>query len=221
MTYTGSLNSVREMSEQSDRLSQAIKEFGISKKEMCDRWGWSYNTLKSNANGSMPFSYAGAMKYAGRIKVRGEWLYSGQGDMRDAGPASRRPAIEVPVIGWVAAGTLADVTAIQNDADLECITADGLPTGEWFATDVHGDSMDRVAPEGSRIFVNAAERTLVPGGYFLFSLRGETTFKRFYDDPLPRFEPFSWNPANRTIYPAKREKWDVIGRVHRSVLDIK
>ena len=63
-----------------------------------------------------------------------------------------------------------------------------------------GDSMDRVAPEGARIFVNASEKQLVPGGFYLFSLRGETTFKRYYDDPVSRLEPFSWNPMNRPVF---------------------
>lgn len=209
------------MTEQSDRLSKAIKESGLSMTEMADRWGWSYNSVKSNANGNMPFSYKKAMVYATRLKVRAEWLYSGEGEMRAPPANQRRPAIEVPVIGWVAAGSFADMTATQEMAELERITADGLAPGEWFATDVHGDSMDRVAPEGSRIFVNASERTLTPGGFFLFSMRGETTFKRYYDEPVPRLEPFSWNPANRTIFIDKRENLGVIGRVHRSILDIK
>ena len=125
------------------------------------------------------------------------------------------------MIGWVQAGELADVSAIQDIPELERVVVDGLPSGEWFATDVHGDSMDRVAPEGSRVFVNARERRPVAGGFYLFSMRGETTFKRYYDEPVPRLEPFSWNPANRTIFLDKRENWEVIGRVHRSVLDIK
>lgn len=221
MTYTRRVHSVRDMTEQSERLSRAIKDAGISMKEMCERWGWSYNTLKSNANGNMPFSYPKAHVYAGRLKVRAEWLYSGEGEVHEPAPGKKRPAQEVPVIAWVQAGQLADVTAISDMPEMERVVVDGLPKGEWFATDVRSDSMDRVAPEGARIFVNARERNLIPGGFFLFSNRGETTFKRYYDDPVPRLEPYSWNPANRPIYPDKKEKWNVIGRVYRSVLDIK
>lgn len=210
------------MSEQSDRLKDAIAATGIDMIEMAERWGWSYNTLKSNANGNMPFSFKKAMVYAARLKVRAEWLYSGSGEMREPPPRRDRPVQEVPIIGWVQAGALAD-TALNQLADLselETETVAGLPAGEWFATDVKGDSMDRVAPEGSRVFVNARERHLTPGGFYLFSLRGETTFKRYYDDPVQRLEPYSWNPMNRPIFITADAGWEVIGRVHRSVLDI-
>lgn len=208
------------MSEQGDRLKLAIKETKISMKEMSERWGWSYDTLKSNANGSMPFSFKKAMVYASRLRVRAEWLYAGTGEMRDPPPGSRRPPVEVPVIGWVQAGGVSDIGQVDEMINLEHVLADGLPAGDWFATDVKGDSMDRVAPEGARIFVNTQERNLVAGGFYLFSLRGETTFKRYYDDPVPRLEPYSWNPANRPIFTLKDGAWEVVGRVHRSVLDI-
>ena len=210
------------MSEQSDRLRDSIKATGMSMKEICRRWGWSYDTLKSNANGNMPFSYNKAMVYAGRLKVRAEWLYSGSGEMREPPARRDRPVQDVPVIGWVQAGALADTALAQlpDLSELERETVAGLPAGDWFATDVKGDSMDRVAPEGARVFVNASEKQLLPGGFYLFSLRGETTFKRYYDDPVPRLEPYSWNPANRIIFLSRDEGWEVIGRVHRSVLDI-
>lgn len=140
--------------------------------------------------------------------------------MREQTKAERRQVIDIPVIGWVQAGTLADTTAIQTLDNLEQVTVAGLGPGEWFATDVHGDSMDRISPEGSRIFVNTSDRTLVGGRFYLFSMRGETTYKRYYDDPIVRLEPYSTNPANRPIFPAKDQDWLVIGRVARSVIDL-
>ena len=208
------------MSEPHERLTQANEASGLSMKQMAERWGWSYNTLKSNANGNMPFSFKKAMVYAGRLKVRAEWLYSGTGEMRDVPKPLPRPAIEVPVIGWVQAGGTSDIGQVLETPDLERVVADGLPAGEWFATDVRGDSMDRVAPEGARIFVNARDKQPVPGGFYLFSLRGETTFKRYYDDPVPRLEPYSWNPLNRPIFLGGDSGWEVVGRVYRSILDI-
>lgn len=208
------------MSEQHHRLTDAIARAGLTMKEAANRWGWSYNTLKSNANGNMPFSFNKAMVYAARLKVRAEWLYAGTGEMIEPAASTRRPPQEVPIIGWVQAGQLSDVTVLHDLPELEHVVADGLGIGSWFATDVRGDSMDRVSPEGSRIFVNTEERQLVPGGFYLFSLRGETTFKRYYDDPVPRLEPYSWNPANRPIFTGSEDGWEVIGRVHRTVLDI-
>lgn len=210
------------MSEQSERLTKALADTGMTWPEIAKRWGWSYNSLKSNANGNMPFSYKKAMVYAARLKVRAEWLYSGTPPMREPDKPHRRMTIDVPVIGWVQAGALADTTSVDElpDADAITVTVDGLGLGKWFATDVHGDSMDRVSPEGSRIFVNSDDRDLIPGGFFLFSLRGETTYKRYYGDPIPRLEPYSTNPANRPIYLTGDRDWTVIGRVFRSVIDL-
>jgi SOS-response transcriptional repressor LexA len=209
------------MSEQGDRLKAAMAETGMSMPEIAERFGWSYNTLKSNANGNMPFSFSKAMVYAARLKVRPEWLYAGTEPMREASKADRTQIIDVPVIGWVQAGTLTDVTVIHTLPDLAYVAVDGLGPGDWFATDVRGDSMDRVSPEGARIFVNASDRTLVAGRFYLFSLRGETTYKRYYDDPVVRLEPYSTNPLNRPIYPTKDKDWLVIGRVFRSVYDLR
>jgi SOS-response transcriptional repressor LexA len=221
MTHTQSQHTARAMSEQGERLSAAIAETGMTMVQIAERFAWSYNTLKSNVNGNMPFSFKKAMVYAARLKVRAEWLYAGTPPMREPTKAERRSAIEVPVIGWVQAGELADASAIHDIPDLERVTTDGLGPGEWFATDVRGDSMDRVSPEGSRIFVNGADRRLVGGGYYLFSLRGETTYKRFYDDPIPRLEPYSTNPSNRPIYLKNDKDWLVVGRVYRSVIDLE
>lgn len=220
MTYTRHVVSQHGMSDQAERLSQAIKESGLSKKALATMYGWSYDTLKSNANGNMAFSFNKALVYAHRLKVRAEWLYKGTPPMREASRSSRPLATEVPVIGWVQAGQLNDITALQEIPDPEVAVTDGLGPGEWFATNVVGDSMDRVSPEGSRIFVNASEKEPVNGGFYLFSLRGETTYKRFYNEPVARLEPFSTNPVNKTIFMKRTEDWSVIGRVYRSVFDL-
>lgn len=220
MTHTRRVASQCLMTEQGDRLKAAIKETGLSMAELSRRYSWSYDTLKSNANGNMGFSYKKAMVYAGRLKVRAEWLYSGILPMREPTKAERRQSLDIPVVGWVQAGELTDASAIQDLNDLDYMTVDGVGPGEWFATDVQGDSMDRVSPEGSRIIVNAADRDLVSGRYYVFSLRGEATYKRYYDEPVARLEPYSTNPANRPIFLNGDRDWVVIGRVFRSVIDL-
>lgn len=219
MTYTHGADSLDRMEDQGERLSRAIKDAGLTLRDASDRFGWSYNTLKSNANGNATFSYKRAQVYAGRLKVRAEWLYDGALPIKEAAKAKRRP-VDVPVIGWVQAGQLTDASVVHDVPELEIVAADGLGLGEWFATDVMGDSMDRVSPDGSRIFVNAAERALVNGGYYLFSLRGETTYKRYYSEPVQRLEPFSTNPTNKIIFLSHDEDWIVVGRVYRSVIDL-
>jgi len=209
------------MSERSDRLRLALKRAKVTQRQAVERWGWNPNTLKSNLNGMADFGYKTALRYGARLKVRAEWLYDGVEPMAEPpAPRFRFPVIEMPVISWVSAGTMTDITAIDPSDEIDRISVSGLPPANYFATEVRGDSMDRVAPNGARLIVNADELIPNPGGYFLFSLRGETTFKRFYDDPI-RLEPFSTNPSNRPIFPREDQELIVIGRAVRSLFDLK
>lgn len=136
-------------------------------------------------------------------------------DLAEYSPAN---LLTVPVLAWVSAGAVSDIGSLSDAADHHMVIAD-LPPGDYFATHVRGDSMDRVSPEGSRIIVNIADKTLVPGGFYIFSLRGETTYKAFQRDPVLRLEPFSTNPANKTIF-LNGDGWFVVGRVVRSYIDL-
>lgn len=220
MQYTAILASSFRMTERSDRLQQAFRTAKLSQADAAERFGWNRNTLKSNLNGTVDFSYKKAQVYAGRLKVRAEWLYSGEGPMIAPPRVFTRPAQEIPVISWVSAGNPAELGQIEEMGDLERMTISGLPHGRFVATDVRGDSMDRVSPEGSRIIFNTEDVDPVSGGYYVCSLRGETTYKRFYDQPIKRLEPFSTNPANRAIYLLDDDEWIVVGRVVRSLIDL-
>jgi SOS-response transcriptional repressor LexA len=154
------------VTERSDRLRRAFQESryaaeGLSAAETAKRAGWNPNSFKSNMNGNMPFSFEKAKTYADKFRVRAEWLYDGNGPMREVSRPARLP-IEVPVIGWVSAGTVADVGDLE---EVDRLVAGSLPPGQYFATEVVGDSVDRVAPEGARIIVNAADRTPRDGNF--------------------------------------------------------
>lgn len=125
--------------------------------------------------------------------------------------------LTVPLISWVSASSLADPGDIQPPDDAPMISATGLPTGDWFALRVEGDSMNRVAPEGCVIFVNRADRELRNRAFYVFDGPEGATFKRFADNP-PRLEPFSTNPAHEIIFP--QEGLRVVGRVGRVLLDL-
>ena len=123
----------------------------------------------------------------------------------------------IPVISWVAAGTLSD-PATQIPEGTETIEISGLPAGDYFATRVSGDSMDRFSPPGSLILVNRAETDLIRGRRYIFSLRGETTYKRWEPDP-DRLVPESTNPTHEPIFPKSDRDWSVIGRVRITLFD--
>lgn len=106
----------------------------------------------------------------------------------------------------------------QQDIIGEADAADLDPKGQWIALRVDGDSMDRISPPGSLIFVNLADRRLVTNAcYIITNADGEATYKRFRASP-PRFEPVSTNPAHEPIFPDGEPV--VLGRVRRSIIDM-
>lgn len=208
------------VTERSDRLQRAFRESsfaanGLSSRAAALMLGWNANSFKSNMNGNSPFGFEQAKRYAEKLRVRAEWLYDGAGPMRELQRPARSP-LEVPVIGWVSAGQVADIGQLE---EIDRMVAGVLPSGEYFATEVVGDSVDRIAPEGARIIVNAADRSPRDGKFYIFSLRGEPTVKRYRSKPVRRLEPFSTNPQHEPIFIGDKG-WQVIGRVVRSIIDI-
>jgi SOS-response transcriptional repressor LexA len=83
---------------------------------------------------------------------------------------------------------------------------------------VVGDSMDRISPPDSIIFVNRADRRLVANGCSVIATPdGEATYKRYRPSP-DRFEPVSVNPAHEPFFPDGMPK--IVGRVRKSILDM-
>jgi SOS-response transcriptional repressor LexA len=138
---------------------------------------------------------------------------------RETGPTPSRSGdmVDVPVISWVSAGKLAEASTPIPDDDARMIGFSDLGRGDFFALQVQGDSMDRISPESSIIIVNRRDRRLVVGKAYVFSIRGEATYKVWRTDPR-RLEPFSTNPTNQAHY--KLDGLEVVGRVRRTVLDL-
>lgn len=88
-----------------------------------------------------------------------------------------------------------------------------------FVVIIEGDSMDLVANEGEGIIVDPADLDLIAGKYYVIrNADGETTFKRFMDNPA-RLEPCSSNPKHQPIYPG-RDEFVIVGRARKRVADL-
>lgn len=131
--------------------------------------------------------------------------------------APQSPTVEVPLLSWVSAGKMAfpdvseDMIGVLRVSDLE-------PRGDWIALRVVGDSMDRISPPDSVIFVDRADKVLVPNAcYVISSNDGEASYKRFRSNPM-RFEPVSTNPAHEPIYPTREPL--IVGRVKKSMIEM-
>lgn len=160
-----------------------------------------------------------ARDYAAAYSVPEEWLVWGKNPPEWAGgpDGSSRPRT-IPVISWVAAGDLADPTH-QLPYGSETVELGELGPGEYFATRVRGDSMDRIAPDDALLIVNRQDIHLVRGGRYIFSLSGKTTFKRYGEDP-PHLLPESLNPSHQPRILKAGDKWSVVGRVRKVIIDI-
>ncbi|WP_306049264.1 S24 family peptidase [Oceaniradius stylonematis] len=129
--------------------------------------------------------------------------------------------LAVPVISMVSAGGLRDQPGIMPEDVERWIRVGDLPAkGDWVAMGLEGDSMNRIAPDGSTILVNRADDTLIPGRFYVFVLEtGEATFKRWMTDPA-RLQPYTDNPEHYAIVLSDQTAPYVFGRARRVLTDI-
>lgn len=136
-------------------------------------------------------------------------------------PAEARTSlVPVPLVDWVSAGKLAELSSQLPFEKIPLLAFADLGHGDFFATKVKGDSMDRISPEGSIIIVDRNDKQLVSGKCYVFSIKGETTFKMYQSDDPPYLAPYSTNPINKPIFPKKKNDWEIVGRVKRTLLDL-
>lgn len=131
---------------------------------------------------------------------------------------NRKPQL-IPVLSWISAGRLSGSDMPANVKAEKRIAVADLKQSKWIALRVSGESMNRVAPDGSMIFVDLADKRLVEEGFYVFAQpTGDATFKRYRGGRRPRLQPYSTDPDQETI-PAP-EDLEVIGRVRRVVNDL-
>lgn len=180
-------------------------------------FGWNENTYKAHEKGQNGFSSAAARRYAKAFKVSVDWLYLGTGAPEDVDidPVS---VTDVPMLSMVSAGQLAAHDGMTDFSECPTVPAIDLPEGNWIALRVDGDSMNKISPPGSVIFVNLKDRRLVHNAcYVVADEQGNATYKRYrHDDEYP-FQPASY----LDIPPPEMDgAITVIGRVRRSVIDL-
>lgn len=189
---------------------------------------WPYSTYGAHERGGRTIGQDDAERYARRYRASGVKV-TAQSILFD--PVATRAApmeqptprgggiIRIPQLSWVSAGKLVDASSQIPVEDVPLLAFADLGRGDFFALKVSGDSMDRISPDGSVIVVNRADRTLVAGKSYVFSVRGETTFKLWHPDP-PYLAPYSTNPTHEPKFIKRRGDLEVVGRVRRTVLDL-
>ncbi|MCV9960779.1 transcriptional regulator [Pararhizobium sp. BT-229] len=213
------LDETFEKEERAKRLVQARKAAGFSgPKAIAERFpDWNINSFKAHEAGRNGFGIADAKRYARAFKVNLQWLQFGLGSPDDD-DGDLKIMVDVPKISWVSAGQLTEPVPVEDLSDYPSVTTVDLPRGVWIALEVEGDSMNKISPPGSTIFVNIKDKRLVPNAcYVVADETGAATYKRYRPNDNPPFQPASY----QEIAPPKfKGAVHVIGRVRRSVIEM-
>jgi len=126
--------------------------------------------------------------------------------------------IRVPLISWVQAGELVEATDPYVQGDAEEWVPISHRHENLIALRVRGDSMNKIAPDGSIIIVDLNDRTPLDGKHYVFRHDGTATFKTYRAGPPIRLEPHSYLQEFNTIKP--KDGVEVVGRVIRKTEEI-
>lgn len=208
------------MEQPKDRLQRAREAAGFKSPTEAARAHKGYlgkDLLISNENGNRPISRKAAQKYAEAFGVKAGWILYGENDNEE------RTDIDVPLLSMVAAGNLRDQPGVSERDIIRRIKIGELPPGDWVALQADGDSMNRIAPDGSILLVDRSDDRLLDGKFYIFSLAGgEATFKMFKraDQHYPnRMVPYSTNLDHMPMS-ADRDDLYIFGRVKRIIQDV-
>ncbi|MBR0700148.1 helix-turn-helix domain-containing protein [Bradyrhizobium diazoefficiens] len=190
-------------------LAEAMKRQGVGQTELAKATGTSQQQIGKLVHGEREMTAHWAEKLAPALRISPEQLVF---------PGLRR--LRIPLVSWVSAGRMTVQEGVRRaDVKKYLLTAD-LPRGDWIALQVQGDSMDRVAPDGSYIFVNTEDQALLNDRFYVFSTeQGEATFKRYRAGRPARLQPYSTNPDHETIQAT--DDFKVVGRVGRVITDLQ
>lgn len=202
------------MEQPKDRLKYARSKAGFENPTAASKAfrELNVNTLISHENGNRDISRKAAERYAKAFGVEAGWI------LFDGEAVNNLDSYTVPLLSMVSAGNLREQEGVVKSDISRYLRVSDLPKGNWVAFQVDGDSMDRIAPDGSIILVDRADDRLIDGRYYIFSHEGgAATFKRYRRTP-ERLQPFSTNPDHTSI--VVDGDLYVFGRVRRVIHDV-
>jgi phage repressor protein C with HTH and peptisase S24 domain len=189
-------------------LAEAMAVHGISQAALAKAANTSQQQIGKLVHGKREMTALWANRLAPHLAVAPEILVF---------PELRR--VRAPLLSWAGARRLAQKEDVGKADVKKFVWAADLPKGDWIVLQVEGDSMDRVAPDGSYIFVNRSDDRLINDKFYVFAMpQGDATFKRYRSGTPARLQPYSTNPDHETIVASVGI--DVIGRVRRVSRDL-
>lgn len=196
-----------------DDLKTLRERAGLTQQELADRVGTSQPQIRRLESGDRELTRTWAERLAPALKTTAMKILFPDSDPADGQVRGR-------LISWVSAGALLqpDVRPAHDDDDVQWVYAPDLdPNGDWIVLRVDGDSMNRISPHDSLIFVNRKDRRLVPNAcYVIADGEGGATYKRYR--PPNTWEPVSTNKEHKPLELDEGHQPEVIGRVKKTIL---
>lgn len=124
-------------------------------------------------------------------------------------PDDAKPVSTIPLLGEVPGGPWRE--AIKNATKHVQVALPGTRP-HAYALKVSGDSMDRIARDGSEIIIDPDDLDLFDKWvYVVRNSEGDVTFKQYRDGPA-RLVPCSTNP-DHSVIPLTDRHYEIVGRV--------
>lgn len=133
------------------RLRELRKNRRLSQLEFARQFGVAQNTVSNWENGNRLLDTDTANKIADFFGVSVDYLL-GREPAPEGAPAPSRPGSKwIPVLGRVAAGT--PIEAVEDILDYEEIDAKTAASGEYFALQIKGQSMEPRIKDGDVVII--------------------------------------------------------------------
>lgn len=169
--------------ETNERIAARRKELGLTLDEVAAFVGVNKGTVSRWESGEIDNMRRDKIaKLAEVLKVSPLFIMG----MKDASPAAppprtRKKGVKIPVLGTIAAGV--PIEAIEDVLDYEEIDPDLARTGEFFALQIRGASMEPVLYEDDIVIVRK-QPTVDTGDIAIVLINGdEATVKKIHRDP--------------------------------------
>lgn len=212
----------------SERIDQRLRARRLSAGEAGRLAGLSKDTIRnikraaeesaSGASGRVGVSTRTLTALAEVLGTTPGWLMEGGPEVGGAagGEAAVGGGGLLPFVEWAEA-------SIYSAPDRPTPGDRTLEDRRWppgtFVTRVPDNSMNRLSPAGSYIVVERGERAPIEGLCYLGVLEGVVHYRRWFGQP-ERIEPFSTEPVFKIDYLSAARRWEIVGRVRRTFLDI-
>ena len=146
-----SMESPKAKKRASKNLNKLLNAIGMSPVELSKDSGVSKSALNHYLKGDLVPSQENAEKMAAVLNVNPLWLMGIQKNMISDQPVVSDGAVQIKVLGRVAAGI--PIEAVTEYIDTEEIPAKMAQSGDYFGLQIHGDSMEPRMREGDVVIV--------------------------------------------------------------------